>query len=571
MPAPRTQTSPRRFREFPAELGEMPRPAGRPGFRRTLQVLTALAVLVAPLIAQAASPRTRDLGRSLYEERCVLCHGAEGQGWDWGPKVLRPPIPVPNLASVVPKRSDSYLQDIIKGGGPAVGLTSFMPAAGFNLTDEEIRKLVGYLRGLSGVSGNPRSAWNSPRKKGENGLFRLAGWRAAPVGLSLWRSGSFPRTGAPFRLSPGAKPDKPEGTLRTYQHGDAKKRGHYRTGFFPHAVALADFNRDGNIDLAIPASAERKITLLLGDGKGGILSNHSYPVARGPTWIAASDFNGDGNLDLITTNSGAGSLTLYFGDGKGDFGRRTDIPGVRGAACVVVADFNGDGRPDLAVTQAGDARIALLINDASGIPKLKGTIPTERGPHIMDQVDLNGDGRPDLVVGSLGSHTLSVLLGKGEGTFSDPIVIPVGRFPHYRVYADFNGDGHLDGAVVSGGEDLVQILLGDGTGRLTLTQSYRVGTNPHGLASSDFNGDGHLDLVVGNRTSLDAMVLLGDGKGNFIRTPPLKIGQDVISVAGEDFDRDGNSDIAVISASSHVVMFFQGDGKGSFRPMTTSR
>ena len=78
MPATRTQARPQRFREFPAGLGEVPRPTGLPGFRLALHALTALAVLFSPLIAQAASPRTRDLGRSLYEERCVLCHGAEG-------------------------------------------------------------------------------------------------------------------------------------------------------------------------------------------------------------------------------------------------------------------------------------------------------------------------------------------------------------------------------------------------------------------------------------------------------------------------------------------------------------
>ncbi|RMF86071.1 MAG: VCBS repeat-containing protein, partial [Nitrospinota bacterium] len=97
------------------------------------------------------------------------------------------------------------------------------------------------------------------------------------------------------------------------------------TGIFPHAIAVADLNHDGHLDLIIPASAERKVTVMLGNGQGGVLANHVYPVGKGPTWVEAADFDGDGNLDWVTSNTGGASLTLYFGDGKGRFHRRQDI------------------------------------------------------------------------------------------------------------------------------------------------------------------------------------------------------------------------------------------------------
>ena len=79
---------------------------------------------------------------------CVLCHGPAGEGWDWGKKAAQPPVPVPNLKEVIPERTDEYLQAVIKLGGRAVGLSEFMPALGFNLSDQEIQYLISYLRTL---------------------------------------------------------------------------------------------------------------------------------------------------------------------------------------------------------------------------------------------------------------------------------------------------------------------------------------------------------------------------------------------------------------------------------------
>jgi mono/diheme cytochrome c family protein len=87
-------------------------------------------------------------GKAIYVERCVLCHGAAGHGWDWDQKAMRPPVAVPNLVEVVPQRSDVYLRRVIRDGGEAVGLTRFMPAFGFNMSEQELRDVVVYLRSL---------------------------------------------------------------------------------------------------------------------------------------------------------------------------------------------------------------------------------------------------------------------------------------------------------------------------------------------------------------------------------------------------------------------------------------
>ena len=113
----------------------------------------AIALFLLTLLLGVASAQTKGdakNGRELYMEKCVLCHGSQGEGWDWSKKVAMPPIPVPDLSQVAPTRSDQYLFEIVKGGGEAVGRTRFMPPFGFQLSDQEVWDLIAYMRSLAG-------------------------------------------------------------------------------------------------------------------------------------------------------------------------------------------------------------------------------------------------------------------------------------------------------------------------------------------------------------------------------------------------------------------------------------
>lgn len=113
------------------------------------RLLAAVATLLVVAPA-AAAPEQVALGRALYVERCVLCHGSQGHGWDWGRKVETPPVPVPDLAQTVPTRDDRFLAAVILDGGEAVGQTRFMPAFRFRMDEGEARALIAYLRSIAG-------------------------------------------------------------------------------------------------------------------------------------------------------------------------------------------------------------------------------------------------------------------------------------------------------------------------------------------------------------------------------------------------------------------------------------
>jgi len=112
-----------------------------------LLFISLILFMAAPLFGQSKGNSKN--GQELYLEKCVLCHGSQGRGWDWSKKA-EPPIPVPDLAKTSPNHPDQYLFDVVKGGGEAVGKTRFMPPFGFDLSDQEVWNIVAYLRTLGG-------------------------------------------------------------------------------------------------------------------------------------------------------------------------------------------------------------------------------------------------------------------------------------------------------------------------------------------------------------------------------------------------------------------------------------
>lgn len=109
----------------------------------------AWLLLLIPCTVAAQGKGDPRHGEALYKEKCVLCHGGHGEGWDWGKKVAQPPVPVPDLGAVVPERDDQFLFTVVREGGEAVGKTRFMPAFGFQLSDADVWDLVAYLRAIA--------------------------------------------------------------------------------------------------------------------------------------------------------------------------------------------------------------------------------------------------------------------------------------------------------------------------------------------------------------------------------------------------------------------------------------
>jgi len=120
----------------------------------TLALTVVLAAALATPLANAEEetetiPLPRDTtdaavirGSIAYRTYCVLCHGATGKG-DGRAAKMYTPRPANLTVSPFP---DAYKEMIIRGGGPAVGRSPYMPPWGDELTNEQIHDLVAFLR-----------------------------------------------------------------------------------------------------------------------------------------------------------------------------------------------------------------------------------------------------------------------------------------------------------------------------------------------------------------------------------------------------------------------------------------
>jgi hypothetical protein len=61
------------------------------------------------------------------------------------------------------------------------------------------------------------------------------------------------------------------------------------------------------------------VSILLGNGDGSFQPHLDYATGKNPSALAAADFNADGKLDLAIVNAEDGSISVLLGQGDGTF------------------------------------------------------------------------------------------------------------------------------------------------------------------------------------------------------------------------------------------------------------
>ena len=243
----------------------------------------------------------------------------------------------------------------------------------------------------------------------------------------------------------------------------------FTTESYPHVhgVVAADFMGNGKPAVITDSWGNDQILMIPGDGHGNLIppgklfNTGKRPYER----LRSADFNGDGKPDVVTTDLESNAVTILLGDGKGGLIEAAGSPFAAGDApwSVAIGDINGDGKLDLAilpyepdVREPKDVGVTVLLGDGNGgFAKMRGSpfsLEGCRGPDSVAIGDVNGDGLTDIVVSCAQNHRVMVYLGtKGGGFQISTLDVQTGWSG--LAVADVLGDGKKEIIVSNGALD----------------------------------------------------------------------------------------------------------------------
>jgi hypothetical protein len=293
---------------------------------------------------------------------------------------------------------------------------------------------------------------------------------------------------------------------------------------------IADFNGDGNLDIAFGA-VTGGVNVALGNGNGTFSPPILFRTNAGPSilMMSAGDVDGNGTLDLVTYNragqQSSPSFSILLGKGDGTFTQSAAYPAPQNfrPSSPILADFNGDGKLDLAFVDLPQSAVAVMLGNGDGTFRNQASYSTGPGGVCFALAgDFNHDGNQDLIAIGCAEPgaMITFLAGQGDGTFADPVSYPA---------------------------------------------SLPVNSTITTLNSADLNGDGYPDLVVGA-----VAVYLGNGDGTFAQpvlySDPLSLGGP-LSATIADINADGVPDVITASSNglSNSIEVFPGNPDGTLQ------
>jgi hypothetical protein len=347
------------------------------------------------------------------------------------------------------------------------------------------------------------------------------------------------------------------------------------------AVAAADYDRDGDLDLfvagrCVPGAYPTTPASRLLQNQSGKFTDatdkapglRDAGMATGAVW---SDANGDGWVDLLVTYEW-GPVRLFLNDSgilrdaTTDAGLAERLGWWNG---IAARDLDNDGDIDYVVTNFG------LNTKYQATPEQ---------PQRLFYADFEGLDRPETLEASTDAEGRLWPM-RGKGAMEQGLATVAQMFPTYDAYAkatlaDLVTQPALDDALALTANTLESgVLLNDGHAKFEFRPLPRLAqiAPSFGVVLEDADADGVVDVYlvqnfrgghreIGNMDGGMSLLLRGDGHGDFEPVMPnvsgLVVPGDGRSVATTDLDGNGRPDF-VVGVNNEQTLGFERQSTGS--------
>ena len=360
------------------------------------------------------------------------------------------------------------------------------------------------------------------------------------------------------------------------------------TGADGAAMALgADIDGDGDLDVAAVARNDDTVLWLENDGDpldGGWVTHTVQPafpgdnLFDGPRAVEVADFDGDGDLDIAAVAADSGGVKVWENDGTpaddmGGDGNSWDEDNVssspNGPFFLLAADIDSDGDPDLLVSEEGDNELVAFENSGNNISGFDSVVASglvgARGFAVGD-ADLDGDLDAAGVanVGDLVALATNDTVHRTAKFQLHPVPIDTVGNPLVRDIADLDRDGDLD-LVGLASSQVLWWQNDDSPQNDTAAWSwFMVGAPDCAIALEvvDVNVDGRPDLYYACSGNVGYYEATGDptlGPSSWTQRFIRSSGLIPVDAVASDLDRDGDVDLIVADSLNSTVYWFEND------------
>ena len=374
-------------------------------------------------------------------------------------------------------------------------------------------------------------------------------------------------------------------------------------GTNPHAVAIEDFDGDGLPDIIIPTFGKPHVRYFKNLGKlqfKDVTKGSGLEAFEGEgTGVAVADFDRDGNLDIYMTSLRKGASRLFRGNGDGTFTDVSEKAGVllkTPARSCAWCDIDGDGYVDLFVTSpTGQCFLFKNNRDGTFTDITKDSGIDLAGRRCLGCVfgDVDGDGLDDLFVTCYQSQPSALFKNLGNGKFKNITEeAGLGRkassvgcvladiFNKGRLDLYVSTDSWLSGANYTEAQMLKMkhtvepnmLFANEGKRNFASVDSpiLALKTLGHDVVCEDLDHDGLLDIYVGvDAESGNQWATSKGGNPLYTRTAGqpgspwhekaeewgIKHVANCVCVPAVDFDNDGDLDLLLVNFYSNVVLY----------------